>query len=492
MAQWHGGSTIAGYPLVRKAGGDNWIPKFNGNLIENSGIYDDGENIILEKLIAQESIKSNKIADIGKNNNISGNYSLVQGEDNIIEGDHSHVEGYRNAVYGNKLHAEGQYTLATISDVIEDILSYNGEAKTITLNSVSEFSVNDEVIIKVINNVAIVDKIVSIDAVNKTLTLETHNPSIAWTHVILKTNLSDSAHAEGNNTIALGRYSHAEGNESFAFGLASHSEGTKTKATGDYSHSEGEQTEASGIASHAEGFKTKSSGNYSHSEGTETIASGENSHAEGHDSIASGHASHAEGEQTEASGDFSHSEGGETVASGDYSHAEGYNTEAEGNYSHAEGYRTEASGLASHAGGRGTVAAGDDQTAIGRYNVVDTLKLFIIGNGTDDNNRSNAFAVNANGELDLTELAIRRIDRELESYSMVRSNKDSEDIFTTIEWKTSDNKLVKKSVLSGGSSPTYTTRTVTYYAEDGSTVISTKIYSLQYDADGNLISETVS
>ena len=70
------------------------------------------------------------------------------------------------------------------------------------------------------------------------------------------------------------------------------------------------------------------------------------------------------------------------------------------------------------------------------------------------------------------------------------TGRDSNGIFTTVEYKVGSS-LRKRSVLSGGTSPTYTTRTVTLYAADGTTVISTTVYTLAYDGNGDLISETV-
>jgi hypothetical protein len=42
MADWHGGSTLGGYPLVVKSGTDNSIPRFSGRLLINSSITDNG------------------------------------------------------------------------------------------------------------------------------------------------------------------------------------------------------------------------------------------------------------------------------------------------------------------------------------------------------------------------------------------------------------------------------------------------------------------
>jgi hypothetical protein len=91
-----------------------------------------------------------------------------------------------------------------------------------------------------------------------------------------------------------------------------------------------------------------------------------------------------------ATGDYSHAEGSITKAIGNYSHAEGDFTQAKGDYSHAEGQETIASGSYSHAEGYGTIALGDRQHVTGQYNFVSSVpSAFIVGNGTDDGNRSN-------------------------------------------------------------------------------------------------------
>ena len=95
--------------------------------------------------------------------------------------------------------------------------------------------------------------------------------------------------------------------------------------------------------------------------------------------------SFAEGHQTTASGDKSHAEGGNTTASGERSHAEGGNTTASGERSHAEGWMTVASSMNQH--------------VQGRYNIEDSANKYahIVGNGTDDANRSNAHTIDWSG-----------------------------------------------------------------------------------------------
>lgn len=69
---------------------------------------------------------------------------------------------------------------------------------------------------------------------------------------------------------------------------------------------------------------------------------------------------------------------------GAYSYAEGVEVEASGDYSHAQGYHTK--------------ATGNGQTAIGYWNK-DTNCAFVIGNGSGENNRSNAFEVKYSGAI---------------------------------------------------------------------------------------------
>ena len=185
------------------------------------------------------------------------------------------------------------------------------------------------------------------------------------------------SYAEGGGTTASGNLSHAEGAGTTASGSQSHAEGGGTTASGENSHAEGGGSQATAGQAHAEGSGTKASGGSSHAEGGSTEASGAYSHAEGSTAKAYATASHAEGAGTIASGLNSHAEDGYTTASGDYSHAEGAGTTASGNYSHAEGGGTIASGNCSHAEGSSTTAIGANEHVSGTYNVLDTADTWI-------------------------------------------------------------------------------------------------------------------
>lgn len=98
------------------------------------------------------------------------------------------------------------------------------------------------------------------------------------------------------------------------------------------------------------------------------------------------------------------------------------------------------------------------------------------------------------GVSDSTGTAIATLPVSLgspETLSTVRSNKDTEGIFTTISRYRGDSTLYAVSVLSGGTSPQYTTRTETYYESDGVTVDRVYVYALTYDGAGDLVAETL-
>lgn len=116
---------------------------------------------------------------------------------------------------------------------------------------------------------------------------------------------------------------------------------------------------------------------------------------------ATGENSHAEGSQCEALSDCTHAEGFQAIARGLWSHAEGVQTRANGVNSHAEGDGAWASGHVSHAEGYGTEAAGEYQHVQGKHNVVDEANKFadIVGNGADILNKSNAYALDWNGNV---------------------------------------------------------------------------------------------
>ncbi|MAJ38391.1 MAG: hypothetical protein CMC19_10900, partial [Flavobacteriaceae bacterium] len=149
-----------------------------------------------------------------------------------------------------------------------------------------------------------------------------------------------------------------------------------------YSSSESTTEGATGSRSTAMGFNTEASGN--------------TSTAMGNNTTASGFASTASGDASTASGDASTAMGRGTTASGYVSTAMGQGPTASGNYSTAMGYRTTASDYASVIIGQYNSSGSSVTNSATSFNRANTA--FVIGNGEDDTNLSDAFKVMFNGD----------------------------------------------------------------------------------------------
>lgn len=90
-------------------------------------------------------------------------------------------------------------------------------------------------------------------------------------------------------------------------------------------------------------------------------------------------------------------EGLESKANGNQSHAEGSGTIANGVASHVEGYKTQSTNIGEHASGVYNVSITGGQQIISALTNSTTATLFSVGNGTDEDNRSNAFEIKYNG-----------------------------------------------------------------------------------------------
>ena len=154
-----------------------------------------------------------------------------------------------------------------------------------------------------------------------------------------------------------------------------------------------------GANSIAVGENVIAKGNQSVSLGINTSAENEAATALGKDTKAVGKYSVAQGESTYAGGYASVAEGYQSSATGKYSHAQGEAALATGEDSFASGYNTVANGKKATALGEGTIATGNNSLVHGRYNIEDTENKYaeIIGNGLDDENRSNAYTLDWQG-----------------------------------------------------------------------------------------------
>ena len=153
---------------------------------------------------------------------------------------------------------------------------------------------------------------------------------------------------------------------------------------------------------------TSPTGTYASAMGNGTTASGNESTAMGYDTTASGEASTAMGYSTTATAQSSTAMGRSTTASGLNSTAMGRGTTASGTDSTAMGYYTQGSGSRSTAMGRSTTATDYSSTVIGQYNssgssatsansFSTSAPAFVIGNGANSSNKSDAFKVMFDG-----------------------------------------------------------------------------------------------
>lgn len=189
-----------------------------------------------------------------------------------------------------------------------------------------------------------------------------------------------------NKNRAAGDYSHAEGDSTKAYATSSHCEGSRTTAFKSAAHAEGMDTTADGLAAHAGGRASSALDAYAFAHGNVATASGEASVAFGSNTTASGTSSFAEGGGTSATGNYSHSGGGGCTASGDCSFTHGSMCEATAANSIAFGAQTIAGGYNQLVCGHANEEKGNDY-------------LFIIGNGANSSERSNAFEVDKDGNV---------------------------------------------------------------------------------------------
>lgn len=293
----------------------------------------------------------------GLNTTASGAYSHAESQSTIASGRGSHSEGYRTIAIGDYSHVEGYGASFSIK------VTGDANAKTYTLDrTYTNIKIGQSIVYKLDEGKM---KIVS-------CTITSYDESVP--SITLNKTLSEVALDKATVTVYKGGVS-----------------------SGSRSHAEGDQTTASGNHSHAEGSETIASGEASHAEGKYTAALGKNSHAEGYGgnplpSIINMNSSIDDIINLWKTDNF-------LLAFGKGSHAEGHATLASNLASHAEGTGTISSGAHSHAEGRETIASGDHQHVQGKFNIEDTSNTYahIVGNGTAENDRSNAHTLDWNG-----------------------------------------------------------------------------------------------
>ena len=187
--------------------------------------------------------------------------------------------------------------------------------------------------------------------------------------------------------------------------------GTNENWTGNAHNGHG----ASGWGSAALGAYNRSSGVGSFAAGFMNVAGPTNSRvntippsttnsggqfAVGYGTAATGHVAFSSGFDTTASGNFSTAMGRSTIASGNHSSANGYYTTASGNRSSATGAYTTASDFGSMVIGQYNSSGSSITNSATAFNTANTA--FVIGNGVDSSNKSDAFKVMYNGNTTIS------------------------------------------------------------------------------------------
>ena len=187
-----------------------------------------------------------------------------------------------------------------------------------------------------------------------------------------------------------------------------------------YSGSSSSTRGATGYASTAMGYNTTASGNWSTAIGSGTTASGSRSTAMGYNTTASGNWSTAMGGSTTASGNWSTAMGSNTTASGDESTAMGDFTTASGVLSTAMGFVTTASDFASLVIGQYNSSGSSVTNSATIFSTSNTA--FVIGNGADSSNKSDAFKVMFNGDATVSNDLTVSGDVVISSDARLKSN----------------------------------------------------------------------
>ncbi|GAA0872442.1 hypothetical protein GCM10009117_15890 [Gangjinia marincola] len=192
----------------------------------------------------------------------------------------------------------------------------------------------------------------------------------------------DLSHAEGSTNLygALGNYSFAVGSQNKASGLSSIALGRLNTASGSYSNAQGTENSASGFASFAAGLGNTASNTYNIALGNNNTAEGTSTFAIGNSNTSSGSNSFTIGRTNNADGTFSFSIGNDNTASGDRSFTIG-------------SYNTASSFAQMNLGRFSTLSSGNPTSW------VSTDRLFALGNGLNESNRSDALVVLKNGTI---------------------------------------------------------------------------------------------
>ena len=345
-------------------------PTYTAN--EYAEIFNSYEDSISGALYAKRNEAAGDFSHTeGDHNGAYATCSHAEGWYNKSLGEASHTEGYGNETFGKYSHAEGYGNVAA-----NDRVHTEGEQNVISGHNYVKERPDDF-------NPASYLKLVGVNN-DGTLSYVWGTSGELWSdhkwYTYINNGNADYSHAEGlNNKISGSITSHAEGenNDITYWSARSHIEGYNNTITGNPSIQNGGSFET-----HAEGRD-----NY--------IKYSSRAHIEGYNNkIYNSDASHAEGENNIIGNSQN------PTITAPYSHVGGSNCTVTAQQAFAHGDGVVVSGNKAFGIGDHTIASQSNQFVMGRYNTdVASNYTFIIGNGNDENNRSNAFKIDTDGKI---------------------------------------------------------------------------------------------
>ena len=94
-------------------------------------------------------------------------------------------------------------------------------------------------------------------------------------------------------------------------------------------------------------------------------------------------------------------------------------------------------------------------------------------------------------EFGNTTSTINNIEKELLNYSSYASSKESNGVYTIVQYKRNDTVYMKSTLSNADSNGNYRTNTWQFYNEAGDTIIKTITWSITYDSDNKIVSKVV-
>ncbi|MEE9361020.1 MAG: tail fiber domain-containing protein [Cellulophaga sp.] len=401
---------------------------FGSTSLDNIGGSTDNSRMFFDK--SKAAFRVGSVSDNHWNTSNLGEYSIAMGANTRANGKHSTAMGHFSNASGKYSTAIGNST--TASGVSSTVMGLNTNSKSyaetvigvyntdyaLAIDGATQFNVTDRLFIigNGTGNTNRSDALVMLKNGNTTLKGQLTLTNGTDSYTLPNTDGTANQILQTNGSGVLSWSTPSTGSSSTfetTSGVTANSNGTITTDDFVFGSSTLDHNDADGIDNHGGDYlvsrmffdKSKGAFRVGTTEGNNWNEGnvGNNSIAMGYNVKASNQYALAMGNSSKATGTSSIAIGELAYAREDLSLAIGRSTKAYGNSSTAIGFYTVAIGERSTAMGASTIAESYGETAIGIYNttsvsknatsIVATDRLFVIGNGTGNSNKSNALVM---------------------------------------------------------------------------------------------------